>query len=142
MNAIGERIKMIIDSEKLNEYSFSKRIGKSNTAIAKIVKGGSKPGFEIIEAVLVEFPSINSDWLIHGTGQMTKEVQRDAGTPGAYLQEYLQKLEERFEKLTEQLTAKDKQIEKLMDLLGKLDVGENTTCKILDFWPPVGALIA
>lgn len=138
MNAIGERIKMIIDSERLNEYSFSKRIGKSNTAIAKIVKGESKPGFEIIEAVLVEFPNINSDWLIHGTGQMTKDGQRETGKSGSYLQEYLQKLEERFEKLTEQLTVKDKQIDKLMDLLGKpLDVVEET--QVLPLWLEIQA---
>lgn len=125
MNTIGERIKMIIELEKLNENSFSRRIGKSYTAIAKIVKGESKPGFEIIEAVLVEFPNINSDWLIHGTGQMTKDGQKESSKPGDYLQDYLQKLEAQFAEMREmfssQIAVKDRQIEKLMDLLGKLD---------------------
>lgn len=146
MNTIGERIKMIIESEKMNEFSFSKRIGKSNTAVAKIVKGESKPGFEVIEAILTEFPMLNSDWLIQGTGQMLKSEQKDSIKAGAYLQDYLQKLENQFAEMKDmfssQIAVKDRQIEKLMDLLGKLDVGENTTCKIVDFLPPMGAQIA
>lgn len=123
MNTIGERIKMIIEFEKMNEFSFSKRIGKSNTAVAKIVKGESKPGFEVIEAILTEFPSLNSDWLIQGTGQMLKGEQKDSMKAGAYLQDYLQKLESQFTEMKDmfnsQIAVKDRQIEKLMDLLGK-----------------------
>jgi transcriptional regulator with XRE-family HTH domain len=137
MNTIGERFKMIIEVEKLNEYSFSKRIGKSNTAISKIVKGESKPGFEIIEAVLNEFPTINTDWLIHGTGQMVKsEVQREnVERPDNYLQSHLTRLEENFQRLNQQIEVKDQQIatkdkqieyyqrqtEQLIVLLGKTE---------------------
>lgn len=128
MKTIGERIKLVIDSERLNENSFSKRIGKSYTAIAKIVKGDSKPGFEIIESILVEFPNIDADWLIHGTGSMTKNDTK-MDRPDAYLQNHLKNLEIQFTEMKEmfhsELAVKNRQIEKLMELLGKLnDVAE------------------
>jgi len=136
MKTIGERIKMIIDSEKLNENSFSKRLRKSYTAIAKIVKGESKPGFEIIESILLEFPNIDADWLIHGTGSMNKsEIQVER--PDAYLQNHLKNLELQFAEMKEmfssELAVKNRQIEKLMDLLGKLnDVAEEA--QTLPLW--------
>ena len=144
MNTIGERFKMIIEAEKLNEFSFSKRIGKSNTAITKIVKGESKPGFEIIEAVLLEFPFLNSEWLINGSGDMKKETKQGTERPDSYLQEYLHTLEKQFVELKEmfnsqiavkdeQIKAKDRQIEKLIDSLGKPnDVIEGA--QVLPLW--------
>lgn len=124
MNTIGERFKMIIEAEKLNDFSFSKRLGKSNTAVVKIVKGESKPGFDVIEAVLSEFPHINSEWLIKGEGVMKKDVKpNEAERPDGYLIVHLENLEKQFSEMKEmfhsELAVKNRQIEKLMDLLGK-----------------------
>lgn len=142
----GERIKTLIFKTNKNQSSFASSIGVSHTAIGKIVKGGTKPGYAIIDAILKAYPQVNRDWLLEGKGEMFIETISPDSSPDNYLQEHLRNLEKQFAEMREmfssQMATKDKQIEKLMDLLGKLDVGENTTCKILDFWPPVGALIA
>lgn len=144
MNTIGERFRLIIETEKTNTNSFSKRLGVSNTAIIKIVKGESKPGFDIIEAVLVEFPNISSDWLIHGKGQMANEAQQAKEKTGSYLQDYLDKLEKQFSEMRDmfasqkelfasELATKNRQIEKLMDLLGKPS-GVAEEAKVKPMW--------
>lgn len=132
MKTIGERFKKIIETENMNAFSFSKRIGVSNTAIAKIIKGESKPGYDVMESVLQEFPNLNTDWLMNGNGEMWKEVVGSDNRPDNYLQSHLKNLEEQFSRLNQQLEVKDRQIERLMDLLGKHDdvVGETKTLQL------------
>ena len=139
MTTIGERLKLLVEAEKLNLFSFSKRLGVSNTAITKIAKGDSKPGFEIIDAILKEFPNLNTDWLINGTGEMFKQAKAET-VDNSYLMDFLAKLEGEFK---HQLAMKDQQINKLLDLLGKLEVSENTTCgRLATLWPENGSITA
>lgn len=142
----GERIKTLIFKMNKNRSSFASSIGASHTAIGKIVKGETRPGFAMIDAILKAYPQVNRDWLLEGKGDMFIETITPDSSPDNYLQEHLKNLEKQFAEMREmfnsQMATKDRQIEKLMDLLGKLDVGENTTCKIVEFWPPVGAQIA
>ncbi len=51
-----------------------------------------------------------------------------------YLLDHLTNLEEQFKRLLNQLDVKDRQIEKLMDLLGKLEPATEMS-KVKDMWP-------
>lgn len=116
----GERLKTLIFKMGKNQSSFASSVGVSHTAIGKIVKGETQPRFSLIDSILKAYPEVSRDWLLEGTGEMfINKPTITPTTPEAYLQDYLKRLEERFEKLSEQLTVKDRQIDRLMDLLGK-----------------------
>src|SRR5690606_18705878 len=83
----------IIDHFKLNNFSFSKRIGVTGTTIDSIVNGrpqadGSrkktKPGYDVLTAIIDEF-DINPDYLFGKSNQMLKsevtEIQTYSGMP-------------------------------------------------------------
>jgi len=147
-NTINQRIDTLISALNKNHKTFAESLGKAPTIIYNVVSGRNKPGYDLLELICEKYSNVSRDWLLMGEGDIFREAKEEP-RPDGYLQEHLVKLEENFRRLNQQIevkdqqiAAKDKQIEKLMDLLGKLDVGENTTCKILDFWPPVGALIA
>ena len=119
MKTIGERIESLIKTLNKNAYNFGKSIDKPNTTIANIITNKSKPGSEILEAILSKYPQVNPEWLITGEGEMFKQEKKRDAVDSGYLIEYITKLEENFNRLSEQLTVKDQQINKMLDLLGK-----------------------
>ncbi len=135
---IGSRIKELIFKMNLNQTSFAKSVGVSQNAIFKTVTGNTTPRLALIDSILKVYPQVNRDWLLEGEGEMFLNAPvADTPTPDGYLQEHLIKLEKQFAEMAEmfrnQLAVKDRQIEKLMDLLGKLnDVAEEA--QTLPLW--------
>jgi transcriptional regulator with XRE-family HTH domain len=136
---IGSRIKELIFKLELNQTSFAKAVGVSHTAIFKTVSGETQPRLVLIDAILNTYPQVSRDWLLEGKGEMFNNAPAAtvADTPDGYLQNHLMKLEKQFAEMAEmfrnQLAVKDRQIEKLMDLLGKLnDVAEEA--QTLPLW--------
>jgi len=93
METIDEKIKAIINHFKLNNFSFSKRIGVTGTTVDSIVNGrpqadGSrkktKPGYDVLSAIIDEF-DINPDYLFGKSTIMLKEdipdIQTYSGVP-------------------------------------------------------------
>ena len=125
MDQICERFKQMLDALKISNNAFAKSIGKTSTTINYIVDGRNKPSFDVLEAIFEKYPQLSRDWLLMGEGDMFRESKTSVRTD-SYLQEYLHKLEEQFLRLNLQLEVKDKQIEKLMDLLGKPECDTET----------------
>lgn len=128
-NSINARLKDLIHALRITNNAFAKSIGRSSTTVQQIVTGRSKPGFELLELIMDTYPNVNPVWLLKGHGEMFLEGTADVvkeDSDSSYLTSYLEKLEEQFKRLMNQLETKDRQIEKLMDLLGKLDLGEKT----------------
>lgn len=125
MNTINERFNILLEALGKNPNSFAKSIGKTFTAIDSICKGRSKPGYELLEALFINYPQISRDWLLMGEGDMFKAAhsttQKDSEQD--YLREYMKRLEENFTKLSDQLSVKDRQIEGLQEML-KLTLGK------------------
>lgn len=118
---IGSRIKELIFKLDLNQTSFAKSVGVSQNAIFNTVSGNTQPRLVLIDAILNVYPKVNRDWLLEGKGEMFNNAP--APTPDGYLQEHLKNLEKQFAEMREifsaELNVKNRQIEKLMDLLGK-----------------------
>ncbi|WP_020603161.1 helix-turn-helix domain-containing protein [Spirosoma spitsbergense] len=115
-NTISSRINQVMEKERMSVTAFSKAVNKSYTAISMILKGSSKPGWELLESILETFPDVNPGWLMTGDGEFLKASVTPAapGSGGdAYLVEHLHTLEENFARLAKQLESKDKQIEGL-----------------------------
>jgi transcriptional regulator with XRE-family HTH domain len=142
-NEIGSRIKELMFRLELNQTAFAESIGVSQTAIVKIINKQSKPRFSLLEAICEKYPQVSKDWLMNGTGEIFKNstIEKPSNSDG-YLQEYLRKLEERFEKLLHQkdkvIESQQYLIEHLSGQLGKLSdvIGETQT---LPLWSEIQA---
>lgn len=119
---IKDRLKEIINDEGLNVKRFSEKIGASHTGIYNIVDGTSKPGFEILEKIIKTFPQYNETWIILGTGKKKKDNNLFSSDIS-----FGERIINEISGLKEQLAIKDKQIDKLLDivsLVGKADVSK------------------
>lgn len=123
-NTINQRIDTLISALNRNHKTFAESLGKAPTIIYNVVNGRNKPGYELLELICEKYSNVSRDWLLMGEGEMFREIKEEL-RPDGYLQEHLKNLEKQFAEMREmfnsQMATKDKQIEKLMDLLGKLD---------------------
>ncbi len=70
-NTINRRIDRLIRELGLNKSGFSRRIDVHPTVIGNIVSGReSKPSFEVLYRILVEFERVNATWLVKGEGEI------------------------------------------------------------------------
>ncbi|TDB69076.1 helix-turn-helix domain-containing protein [Arundinibacter roseus] len=132
----GERFKIMLESMSLSKYAFANKIGVSSTVINGIVNNQNNPGHKVLTGIQKNFPEINTGWLLTGEGDMKAAPEKI--TERDYLLEHLIKLEDQFNRLLNQLDTKDRQIEKLMDLLGKLEganVDQLYPTKVIQLYP-------
>jgi repressor LexA len=69
---INQRIKKIIEVNKLNVYSFSKKIGATNSTLSSMFEKDTKPSYDLIMKIAAVFTEINMDWLLKDVGPMLK----------------------------------------------------------------------
>lgn len=134
----GERFKQVLDDIGITNNGFATKIGVSSTVINGIVGNTNKPGSKVLMALIEVYPQYNIDWILTGNGGMKKSTYDSGG----YLQEHLRNLEKQFAEMKEifstELAVKNRQIEKLMDLLGKpLDVVVET--QTVPLWSEIQA---
>lgn len=67
---INQRIKAVIELEKLSDSQFAKRIGIPQRTISNIFKRNSDIKCSVLNKILESFPRISPDWLLRGKGEM------------------------------------------------------------------------
>ncbi len=70
---VKDRLRMIMDSHKLNAGSFADRIGVQRSNVSHVLSGRNKPSFDFVEKLLLAFPRVSAEWLFTGK-QGKKEV--------------------------------------------------------------------
>ncbi len=65
-----DRIIKIMEKEGLTPGQFSEVVGIQRSAVSHLVTGRNKPSLEVIRKILDAFRTLNSDWLILGSGPM------------------------------------------------------------------------
>lgn len=63
---IKDRLRMIMDSHKLNAGSFADKIGVQRSNVSHVLSGRNKPSFDFIEKLLLAFPRVSAEWLFTG----------------------------------------------------------------------------
>lgn len=63
---VKDRIRMVIDSHKMNAGAFADKIGVQRSNVSHVLSGRNKPSFEFIEKLLVAFPRVSAQWLLTG----------------------------------------------------------------------------
>ena len=80
---IKDRLRMIMESHKLNAGSFADRIGVQRSNVSHVLSGRNKPSFDFIEKLLLAFPRVSAEWLF--TGKQNEERVKEpeaAAFPG------------------------------------------------------------
>ena len=81
MEQITERVKKIMEDNRLSSSQMAERIGVQRSAISHILSGRNKPSLDFVLKVLDAFENVSSDWLLKGekepvkTGGKLPEIQ-------------------------------------------------------------------
>jgi transcriptional regulator with XRE-family HTH domain len=68
-----ERIIEFLRSENKTSAQFAEEIGVQPSGISHIISGRNNPSLDFILKMLVKYPSLSSDWLLFGKGDMLRE---------------------------------------------------------------------
>lgn len=70
---ILDRIRLIIENERLTIASFERKIGVSNATIGKAIERNKGVSSDVLQKILETFLMINPDWLLLGKGEMLRQ---------------------------------------------------------------------
>lgn len=65
-----DRIRMVMDNQHQSQKEFAAFLGLSEASLSSIFTGRTKPTLNIVEAIKNKIPSISTDWLVFGVGEM------------------------------------------------------------------------
>jgi hypothetical protein len=72
MKTINERIQFIINEKKMNYSTFGESIQSSGQVIRSICTGRNKPSYDVIEAIILNYPEIDVLWFTIGIGDFLR----------------------------------------------------------------------
>lgn len=92
-NSVHDRLLIFINSLNLNVNSFAKQLGVNPTVVHNVVKGRrTKPSFDLIHKIKLEYTYLNLDWLIIGEGEMLLSINNIVEEPRATYQKKNKKI--------------------------------------------------
>lgn len=77
-----ERIMKIMESEDLIPSKFAEEIGIQHSTISHLLAGRNNPSLNLVTKILERFPTISTDWLLFGKGNMYG--QKQVGQPSLF----------------------------------------------------------
>ncbi|MBC7425672.1 MAG: helix-turn-helix transcriptional regulator [Bacteroidia bacterium] len=114
MPDINKRVMKLIDILSVSRQDFAARIEIAVTVLSHISSGRNKPGLEMVQRILKEYPKVSADWLLLGTGKPYREEKQQVAT---------KELEEKLYALgliiKDQQQNTERKLKELSDLLKK-----------------------
>lgn len=80
-----DRIRKVMESQHMTQQVFASFIGVSPGTLSSIFTGRTNPTLNIVESIKSKIPSVSTDWLMFGHGQMYLDVSspdNDASVQG------------------------------------------------------------
>ncbi|EPT33164.1 bacteriophage CI repressor protein [Bacteroidetes bacterium oral taxon 272 str. F0290] len=65
-----DRISQIMNKKGFSATQFAEKIGISASSLSHILNGRNNPSLDVVMRIHKAFETINTDWLIYGTGPM------------------------------------------------------------------------
>lgn len=77
MSTINERIELLIATyTNGNKRAFAMKVGVSGTTVENVVgERKGKPGFDLLEKIILSIESVDGNWLLTGKGSMERSAQ-------------------------------------------------------------------
>ena len=93
--AVNRRIQELITHLRKKPSAFAESIDRTPQTLASILKDRNKPGYDLLEAILLAYPSVNANWLMRGKGpMMLNEPLLPEPPPDKYVWSLEQRVEE------------------------------------------------
>ena len=73
MEKIADRLIKFINYLGINNSTFADEIDVQRSGISHILSGRNKPSLEFLQKLFTKYPTLNSQWLIMGLGNMIIE---------------------------------------------------------------------
>lgn len=70
--SIQERIQLILKMHAITPSVFADKLGVQRSNISHILSGRSKPSFDFLQKVILNYPRVNANWLL--TGEMKDKI--------------------------------------------------------------------
>jgi transcriptional regulator with XRE-family HTH domain len=87
---IKDRIKSIMQKEKMLSGVFAESIGIQQSTLSHILNGRNNPSLDVVMKIHQKFNYVNLEWLLYGTGELiaanrqTATMQRDKKEPSLF----------------------------------------------------------
>ncbi|MBO4851366.1 MAG: helix-turn-helix transcriptional regulator [Prevotella sp.] len=65
-----DRIRLIMESQKMNAGTFAKFVGISSSSLSNVFNGRTNPTLSMVMSIHEQFPEISYPWLLEGKGDM------------------------------------------------------------------------
>ena len=72
---IKDRIRMIMEREKVPPRVFAETIGVQQSTLSHILNDRNKPSLEVVMKVHQTYSYVNLEWLLYGKGEMIASVE-------------------------------------------------------------------
>jgi len=113
------RIKWTMDHFKLSASEFADKIGVQRSAVSHVLSGRNKPSLDFLIKIKKQYPTINLDWLVLGSGNpLSKQdsdlfgnIQNDEGVDESFRQEKFDEGQETLVKNTTDTNNRSGQLE-------------------------------
>jgi transcriptional regulator with XRE-family HTH domain len=73
MENLTDRIQLLISTKGFTNAEFADKIGVQPSNISHIISGRNKPSLDLVTKILNGFKEIRTEWLLKGTGSMTRD---------------------------------------------------------------------
>jgi transcriptional regulator with XRE-family HTH domain len=87
---IKDRIKLIMEKEKMLSGVFAESIGIQQSTLSHILNGRNNPSLDVVIKIHQKFNYVNLEWLLYGTGELTatnrqaENILRDRNEPSLF----------------------------------------------------------
>lgn len=127
-----ERIMKIMEHEDLIASKFAEEIGIPHSTISHLLAGRNNPSLNLVTKILERFPSINSDWLLFGKGNMFDKEPADQ--PNLF-SEWEKHAIDPIENAQEAKTLQEKQLESIQPPIPiQMSTEKKSIIKIMVFY--------
>lgn len=127
---ISERIKQVIDNEKISVREFERRISSGQGVIAKCVKHNTDISSSVMAQIVKNFPQYSPIWLLTGEGDMyvTGKSPKEDGSDANSLEQRLAEIEKKQEKRDKEMESIMKTLEKISSELEERNKNHHSLC--------------
>ena len=124
---VNSRIMLIMKEKNLNKNSLSKLLGISQPALKKIEMNQNFPSYKLLFEIISNFPDINSEWLLTGSGKMINtptedDLKIEPSNKLHYFEifEMLKQSQRQVDDLMSMLKQSDKQLDDVLKMYNQL----------------------
>ena len=67
---MNRRLLQFLQAENITQAQLADTLSVARGSVSHILAGRNKPGYDVLERLLLHYPSLNLDWLVTGRGKM------------------------------------------------------------------------